>query len=183
MYRSALALALALALLGCNDGTPKIASTEKAQSTAEKPHACSADAGSPLDVASEPPYRKHALYEAWTDKAGCLVRIDVLFERPGPAHCNQQETRVLGMGMPFGARTTGPDDTQLYVRDPNGLYRNPALVAGFNPMTDLPDSAVDTGYRRGELELWLDPQQPSGVYLKRGRLVERWPRGDVPPCE
>jgi hypothetical protein len=179
-------LALSLTLVGCRASAGLVADagpSEPSSAATAKPHACSAPINSPLDVASEPPFRIQAAYEKWTDKQGCLVRIDVLFERPGPARCNFQETRVIGVGTPFGARYASAADSQQYVRDPNGVYKNPALVAGFNPMADLPGSAQDSGFRRGDWELWLDPQEPSGIYLKRGRLIERWPRGEVPGCE
>src|SRR5687767_8584072 len=90
-------------LASCSRKAPLVieaAPAEKSSAASAKPHTCSADAGSLIDVASEPPFRAHAQYESWTDRDGCLVRIDVLFERPGPAHCNQQDTRVIGMGIP-----------------------------------------------------------------------------------
>ena len=144
--------------------------------------ACDAEPGSPLDVASEPNWRPYAEYAAWTDAKGCLVRIDVLAERPGPSHCDWQDTRVIITGAPFGARYTQPADSRHYVRDPEGSYGDPALSAGFAADAVLPSGTNDSGFRSGELELWLDPADESAIYLKGPVAVERWPRGDVPLC-
>lgn len=186
MLRPALALFACIASLGCSRTSDKLApaaTAEPLNGAKAKPHACEAKEGSPLDVAHEPDWRKHAEYVPWTDRQGCLVRIDVLAERPGPSHCNYQDTRVIIIGTPFGAPYTKPDDTQTYVRDPNGVYKDPGIVAGFVGMTGLPNTALDSGYRKGDIEFWYDPQDPTGIFLREGRRVERWPRGTVPPCQ
>jgi hypothetical protein len=144
--------------------------------------ACEATPGAAIDVCSEPNWRPYSAYEDWTDVDGCLVRIDVLAERPGPEHCEWQDTRVLITGEPFGARYTKPENTRHYVRDPAGIYRDQSLVDGFDPDASLPDAARDTGFRRGEVELWIDPDDDSAVFLKGRTKVERWPWGTTPGC-
>jgi hypothetical protein len=146
-------------------------------------HACRATPGSAIEVAAEPPWRQHAEYAAWTDESGCLVRIDVLAERPGPEHCNWGDTRVLITGRPLGARYTSSADAQHYVRDPHGSYRVAALVRGFDARAKLPSGARDSGFRLGKVALWIDRAQPSAVYLVGPDSVERWPLGDVPVCQ
>jgi hypothetical protein len=42
----------------------------------------------------------------------------------------------------------------------------------------LPPDARATGYRNGELELWLSPSARDSAYLRVGDDVERWPRAD-----
>jgi hypothetical protein len=156
-------------------------SGEHAQLKVAQP--CSAAAGSAIDVASEPDWRRYGDYLPWADVDGCLVRIDVLAERAGPEHCGFQDTRVLITGQPLGAHYTTQADTSEYVRDPGGIYKIPALVSGFDANATLPSGARDTGFRQDERELWLDPADASAAYLKRGDNVERWPLGKVPVCK
>lgn len=145
---------------------------------------CTGSADSRLDVATEPRlWRLAGDYEEWTSRDGCLVRIDVLAERTGAAHCGHQEARVIITGTPFGARQTSPQDARLYIRDPKGSYRDPELTRGFAPQAALPREAIDSGFRRGDLELWHTPEDPSAIYLKSPSGVERWPLGAEPPCE
>lgn len=75
-----------------------------------QPHECDAPEGTPLDVAHEPDWRPYGAYLPWTDRDGCLLRIDVLAERSGPEHCDWQGARTLIGGQPLGARYTAPAD-------------------------------------------------------------------------
>jgi hypothetical protein len=135
-------------------------------------------------VATEPRlWRLAGDYLEWTSRAGCLVRIDVLAQRSGAAHCGHQDASVIITGTPFGARYTSPQDARLYIRDPKGSYRNTALTKGFDPRAVLPGSAVDSGFRRDNIELWYDPEDVKSIYLKSPSGVERWPLGFEPPCE
>ena len=84
----------------------------------------------------------------WIDRGGCLVRIDVLAERPGPEHCGWQGPTVLIAGRPLGTRYAAQADTIEYVRDPDQVFGRPQLAQGFEPHARLPDGAADTGFRR-----------------------------------
>jgi hypothetical protein len=42
----------------------------------------------------------------------------------------------------------------------------------------LPPDARATGYRKGELELWLSASEPDAAYLRVDDDVERWPRAN-----
>lgn len=150
--------------------------------TAE-PHECEAAEGSALDVAHEPDWRPYATYLPWTDGDGCLLRIDVVAERPGPEHCGWERSRVLILGQPLGAPYTSPDDEVTFVRDPDGVYDRPDLTAGFEPRATLPDDALDSGYRRDDLALWHLPGDQSAIWLVSPDGVERWPVGELPVCK
>lgn len=143
---------------------------------------CEAPVDTPIDVAGEPPWRQFADYRTWTDQFGCLVRIDVLAERPGPDHCGWEDTRVLITGESLGTIYRDTTDSIEYVRDPNGLYGVPELAAGFAVLDDLPADAIDSGYRSGDRELWLSAADPGAIYILDRGVVERWPAGVVPPC-
>lgn len=151
-------------------------------SALDDPRECSAEKDSALDVEGEPDWRQYADYTPWTDVDGCLVRIDVLAERPGPDHCGWEDSRVIITGDPFETRYTDGSMSVEYVRDPNGVYEIPAFVDGFRVLDSLPDDAVDTGYRQGTRELWISSADPEAIFIRGEASVERWPRGDVPGC-
>jgi hypothetical protein len=116
-----LSLSLVLILAACSSQSG-VESTNPATSD-PVPQACEAEADSPLAVGSEPDWRQFAQYLPWTDTEGCLVRIDVLAERPGPDHCDWQASRVMITGNPFGSRYTDSADDVEYVRDPEGVWQ------------------------------------------------------------
>ena len=137
------------------------------------------DPGRPdLDVANEPLWRQFAEYRDWT-RDGCLVRIDVLADRPGPDHCGMESARVIITGDPLGARYTTSGDDLEYLRDPNGVL---GANEPFDPAATLPDAAVDTGYRSGTEELWIVPGDSSAIFLVDGDQIERWPLGESVLC-
>lgn len=144
---------------------------------------CVGAAGSRIDVAHEPDWCKYADYRTWTTRGGCLVRIDVLADRPGADHCDWDEARSIITGKPLGTTYSSSSDSQQYVRDPEGVYGMPELTEAFDPSANLPADAVDTGYRQGDTELWTVPDDPSFIYLRTGRSVERWPLGTPPLCK
>jgi hypothetical protein len=89
---------------------------------------------------------------------------------------------VIITGQSLGEPYTTAADSVSYVRDPEGVFGNAGLTAGFDADATLPDDAVDSGYRAGDAELWTVPDDPSGIYIVAGDTVERWPRGEDPPC-
>lgn len=137
---------------------------------------CDSPPGSATDVASEPDWRRYGDYRAWTTADGCLVRIDVLADRPGPDHCGWQTARVIIATIPIGKRYSNEGNAASYVRDPDNVFGDPATAAAFDPNAELPPGAADTGFRQGPTELWTDPADGgSAIYLVTGRTVERWP--------
>jgi hypothetical protein len=152
------------------------------ESAGEEPRECEAEEGSVIDVAHEPDWRQYGDHLPWTDRDGCLLRIDVLAERPGPDHCGWGHARVVITGQPLGAPYTTPADTTEFVRDPEGVFGRPDIAAGFDPDAVLPDDAVDSGYRRDDLALWHVPGDASAVWLVSRDGVERWPAGHTPLC-
>ena len=171
-------LALSVITAGC---TPADSQTEVG-ATAAAARECLAAPGSPLDVAGEPDWRQYSRYSLWTDVSGCIVRIDVLAERPGPDHCGWERSRVMITGDPLGARQQDAASAIHYVKDPEGVYGVTEFVDEFMNLEVLPSDAVDTGFRQGERELWTSPSDPEAVLIRTLGSVERWPRGDPPGC-
>ena len=174
--RASLLLALLLAACAA-EPSPSGGTT---QPTLATPHACQAREGSVTDVAHEPDWRQYGDYTPWTTPDGCLLRIDVVADRPGPAHCGFEDARVIITGLPVGAPYSTLEDSANYVRDPQDVFNDPATADGFDPDADLPLSAVDTGYRQASAELWVVHADPSSIYLVDGDTVERWPRDPQP---
>lgn len=143
---------------------------------------CSDDPGGRLDVANEPDWRRYADYTPWTDREGCLLRIDVLAERSGPDHCGWAQAKVLIAGDPIGSRYTDEGDSVEYVSDPNGVFGVADFSEGFQLLDQLPDDAEDSGFRQGLRELWTSSSDLHAVYIKSPDGVERWPSGDTPGC-
>lgn len=138
--------------------------------------------GAATDVASEPNWRQYADYRPWTTaNGGCLVRIDVVGDSPGPAHCGYQAARFITTGVPIGRRYTNDLDDATYVRDPENVLGDPAVASAFDPQAELPPGAIDTGLRQQATELWVDPKNQSAIYLVAGASVERWPLDPSPP--
>lgn len=172
------------ATFGCaTDGTADV-SAELAPLDNEEAadRACEAPAGDLTDVANEPDYRRYADYRPWTDTEGCLIRIDVLADRHGPAHCEWQDARVIVTGLTYGEQYTTYETTIEYVADPNGVFGDPSLQDAYRADATVPDDAIDTGARLGPTELWLDPNQQF-AYVVEPDSVHRMPKGRPPLCD
>ncbi|MEO8246885.1 MAG: hypothetical protein ABI622_07150 [Chloroflexota bacterium] len=167
-----------LLLPACAAGNPS--PTGGPPPTPPPPHPCQARAGSVTDVASEPDWRQYADYTPWTTPDGCLLRIDVIADRPGPSHCDMQAARVIITGRPVGAPYSTEADTAQYVRDPQDVFGDPQTAAAFEPDADLPPDAVDTGYRQASSSLWVVRADPSSIYVVDGDTTERWPLDPEP---
>jgi hypothetical protein len=142
---------------------------------------CDAPEGSVNDVASEPPgWRELGDYREWTTADGCLLRIDVLGDRPGPEHCGFESARVIVTGIPVGERYTDASDDAEFIRDPDNVFGDPEIAAAFDPNAELPADAEDTGFRNEGSELWIVPGDDSAIYLVTGESVERWPHDPEP---
>ena len=64
------------------------------------------------------------------------------------------------------------------------MFRDRATASAFDPDAELPTGAVDTGFRQGTTELWVDPPDRSAIYLVSEGSVERWPLDPEPTlCE
>lgn len=151
--------------------------------TVPDPTDCKGPPGSATDLDGQPDWKSDGA-RPWTDRSGCLIRVDVLVDMPGAEHCGCEEADVLVMSAKLGERYRTPTYTAVsYVRDPKGVYDLPDVTAAFEPEATLPESAVDTGYRRDGIELHLDPADPSAVWLSYpDGHVELWPLADLPLC-
>lgn len=114
------------------------------------------------------------LADEWTSTSGANPVSSVRMTR-GPLHCGWQDMWFLYVevsAFPQG----DPGHLRTYVANPTSGYG----LEGWDPDVDLPDSAVDTGWRRGSTQLWLAEADGSGAaYLVDGSTVERLPLDDT----
>ncbi len=108
---------------------------------------------------------------AWT-RDGRSVDRQELEIIAGPEHCEWQAVAFLYLGWPPG--TTGK--SRQFIRDPGDVLQGAAGAPASG--IRLPADARDSRYRHRDLQLWLSPSDPDGVYLRAGTDVERWPRAD-----
>lgn len=130
-----------------------------------------------VDVASEPGWRRFAVYSRW-ERAGCVVRIDVIAERIGSLGsgseipCETGQTRVLATAPRLGDRFTDASTSVTYLR---------RSVAGPDEV-ELPTGATFSGYASAERELWIDPTAPDTIYVVSPDAVETWTLGVEDGC-
>jgi hypothetical protein len=138
--------------------------------TVTRPVGCDAEPGSPTDLDAEPAqWLAFGDYKRWSDAEGCPVRVDVISNINGAAHCELQDAEFISIGRPLGAPVTSlsPATANRYVWNANGVI--PGLPPGETvPTSALPDTGFDTGYIQGESELWLDAADESVLFVVDG---------------
>lgn len=136
---------------------------------------------SDVSVSGEPAYEAPYL-NRWNDAEGNPVPLDVLMLRaPGPDfHCAPWPADIL-MGTPLGSSSESTE-ARAFVRDIIGGFADPDVVPGFDADTELPPGAIDTGYRREGMALWMDPTDDEHIYVVTPNGVEAWPRSAGNGC-
>ena len=97
----------------------------------------------------------------------------------GAEHCQWESATFMHVGWPVGTIANGLEDWRQYVRDPEGLFDDGALHAGFLSHTTLPPDAEDTGFHRKPWALWVSSSQADNavfVVNTETGAVERWGR-------
>jgi hypothetical protein len=130
------------------------------------PEACGAR-GSITDLSAEPQYSADYLHRFTVE--GCPVRLDVIMTRTGA--CGPPD---LVMGTPLGASTMD-SAPRIYVRGSTTSLGGAAT--GFDDNAVLPPAAADTGFRQGDLELHVVPNDDSFLFFRSAEdgHVEAWP--------
>ncbi|QLQ11539.1 MAG: hypothetical protein HZY75_15645 [Nocardioidaceae bacterium] len=109
-------------------------------------------------------------YEVWTDVDGQIVPTQRLEVFRGAEHCDWQDMTFLSLGR-------WDDQAPTFVRDPNpDPYLREYLADPYLPHTTLPAGAVDSGFRRGQVKLWLTPDRSRAYVGTVPSDVEMWPR-------
>jgi hypothetical protein len=100
--------------------------------------------------------------QIWTDSAGVPAPTTTIESWRGPEHCDWQSMTFLDLGKAVYVRDPQPDLAE-YFADP------------YRPHTDLPSTAVDTGFQRDGQRLWLS-QDKQLAFVGTSSDVEAWPR-------
>lgn len=162
-------LGTCLAALGaCDDSPPRPTAT-----TQRPPAAASATPAATSVADHFSPPQPHP-GPAWT-RQGRPTKPGEINSVAGPRHCDWHSAVILHLGWPPGTAAQTSASVRQYIRDPRGVIDfavRDKLATG----VDLPRDARDTGYRSGDLQLWLAPSDPDAAYLRAGDDVERWPR-------
>jgi hypothetical protein len=123
-----------------------------------------------------------ALLGVWVDGAGNPVpgvwnSVDqtVISARDFLGTCDWDSVLFLEVGWPLGTVASTSETTRLFVRDPEGIFADTENDL-FDAEAELPVDAVDTGFHRGDWELWTSQSVgDKGVFLVNGSIVEEWP--------
>ena len=166
MWRIGVAIAIVVLMLGC-DGDSEPKRRDAQESTCE---------GAPLDLSEEPKYSADYLVR-WQTAEGCPVRLDYAMTREGA--CFDRVDEILLGWPPLTSSQEG--DSRIFVRDPSNRGRDPRTAAAYDPDTELPGGAQDTGLRQRGAELWWDGEEGEFVFLVHEDHTERWPHDPEPP--
>ena len=109
-------------------------------------------------------------YGVWLDAGGDPVPISEVMTLRGPEHCGWEDVTFIEVDRDVPA-------IQQFVHDPSGELDD-RLRTTYAERAGLPSDALDTGWRRGGLALWLQPRGDAAylVNLADPTDVERWPR-------
>jgi hypothetical protein len=108
--------------------------------------------------------------KGWRDAEERLVREHVV----GTASIDCVDDAVfLYLGWPLGTPFDKVYAAHVYERDPHGTLKT---IGSLDTEVTLPDSARNTGYHLGTVQLWLGKDARKAAYLVEGSKVERWPR-------
>ena len=141
---------------------------------------------SPQPIEPDGPLSEEVVFEPypgtqWYGRDGEPIpaESEVINAISGPEHCGWESGVILHLRWPPESDSS---ELRQYFRDPQGVFPQDSLLATFDPDVELPDSAVDTGYRTEFMELWLDTGNDSVAYLVFAKHNERWPRGEHIAC-
>ena len=130
---------------------------------------CASPAGGASDLRLEPNFTAELF--RWRDSRGCAVRVDVIQNMFGDSdHCNKGALEIMQVGATLGEPISSGG--RWFYWDPdNALHR---VVGGTDEVStsDLPETALDSGFRRGALELWTDPARPDRILRVDGTRVQ-----------
>ncbi|MDW3220559.1 MAG: hypothetical protein R8F63_18280 [Acidimicrobiales bacterium] len=103
--------------------------------------------------------------DVWTDERGCPVPPHEIFSRAGDSTCGWELVDEIVIGD-LGAYHWDPVNLLAYV---DQQVRNRTFRTA-----DVIDDLTDSGWRRGDEVLWLDPTDERHVYLVRGDQTDRY---------
>lgn len=95
----------------------------------------------------------------------------------GPDHCGWGSAAMMFIGWPPPRTAPTADYARQFVRDPNGVLGR-RFRDDLRRGVTLPADARSTGFRHGDIEVFISPSDDAGIYLVSPRDAERWPASD-----
>lgn len=102
--------------------------------------------------------------QIWTDADGRPAPTSTIQGWTGPEHCDWQSMTFL----------TRDEEQSSYVRDPLPELHD-YFAEPYEPHTELPTDAIDTGFSRAGEHLWLSSDRQQ-AFVGTADDVEAWPR-------
>jgi hypothetical protein len=96
----------------------------------------------------------------------------------GPEHCGWDSAALLHVGWPLGHADA--TESRQFVRDTQHVLPQDSLMSEFDDNAELFGLSRYTGFRTDFMELWLFPEDDSGIFLMFADHVEWWPRAEEP---
>jgi hypothetical protein len=138
-----------------------------------RPTGCESPPESPTDLSAEPAaWLLTNQFTRWTDTNGCPIRVDVISHYNGAEHCDWQQIEFVTIGTPPGTPFSNDRSSHTYVWDPHDTLNDNIDRGRVIDIAELPAAAVDTGFRQGDSELWLDPTNPNLAYRVTGNTAD-----------
>lgn len=94
-------------------------------------HRCASASGIATDLTRGPDWAVDVPGDGWTDRQGCLVRLDVIGQYRGPGHCGWEAATIISTGLPVGARASDARRSAIFVRDPTNVFGDAANARSF----------------------------------------------------
>ena len=96
----------------------------------------------------------------------------------GPSHCGWQTATMMFIGWPPGTNATSFAGSQMFIRDPQGVYASARYRDLLVLHATVPADARPTGHQIGPIKLYVSPSDHDGIYVVAPSGAERWPRVD-----
>lgn len=166
--------AASIALTACGSGaSSEIPETLRVDYDDVAAGDCATPAGGASDLRLEPDLTADLL--RWTDSRGCAVRVDVIQNLFGDSdHCDLGALEIMQVGATLGDPISSSG--HWFYWDPDNTLRRDEGGTEQISLSDLPETALDSGFRRGALELWTDPARPDRILRVDGTDVQILPQ-------
>lgn len=138
---------------------------------------CDAQPGSIVDLDAEPAtWLMYTDYHRWTDADGCEVRVDVIGQYQGPEHCGWEAATFIDVGTPLGSvYEVDLGGRRTFIWDPAGSIELGTVERDVVvDVSELPPDVIDTGFRDGDAELWVDEADPTALYRVANNSADRF---------
>jgi hypothetical protein len=101
-------------------------------------------------------------FDVWLDADGNRVSTSIVTSSQGAEHCEWQSATILSY------------EGRQFIGDPEGVLSDFEFAGRYDPDTDLPSDATDSGYHHDGRHLWLSADG-NIAYIVEDDIVQAWP--------